>query len=187
MRSIAWAVSAATMMVAMAVSHPAAAKSLEGGEASVPCGDGQVVYSPTQLWPPNHKMRTITVTYIDSSTAGATQGDNDGDAESLTINSVTDNQVGDDDQGGHGCGTATQKQGSDWAFSTNTISGTDPATIATTLQVRGERCGKDKSEGRIYTINVTCGDGDSGTTSNPTTVDLNVTVPHDRGHAEKVN
>jgi hypothetical protein len=119
--------------------------------------------------------------------AGATQGDHDGDPESLTINSITDNQTAADNAGGQGCGQPTSKQGPDWVFSTNTITSTDPQNIGTTVQVRSERCSKDKTAPRIYTISVTCGDADSGSTSNPTTVDLNVTVPHDRAHAEKVD
>ena len=73
-------------MVAFAPARPAlAANKVEGGTAAVPCGEGQVVYSPIQLWPPNHQMRTISITYIDNRAAGATQGDNDGDQETLTI------------------------------------------------------------------------------------------------------
>ena len=63
----------------------------------------------------------------------------------------------------------------------------DPQNIGTTVQVRSERCSRDKTEPRIYTISVTCGDADSDRTSNPTTVDLNVTVAHDKAHAEKVD
>jgi len=174
-------------MVAFALARPAsAANKLEGGTASVLCGEGQVVYSPTHVWPPNHQMRTISVTYIDSSAAGATQGDHDGDQETLTINSVTDNQTADDDAGGKGCGQKTGKQGPDWTFSSNPINSMDPQNVGTTLQVRAERCAKDTSEPRIYTINVTCGNPDAGSSSNPTTIDLSVTVPHDKAHAEKV-
>lgn len=61
------------------------------------------------------------------------------------------------------------------------------ADIGTTVQLRSERCAKDKTEPRVYTISVTCGNPDSGSSSNPTTVDLNVTVPHDKKHAEKVD
>jgi hypothetical protein len=187
MRTSTWSLAAISAMAAIALALPASAGShFEGGQASIPCGAGQVIVSPIQLWPPNHKMRTISITYIDNSAAGATEGNNDGDQESLAINSITDNQSGLDDEGGHGCGPSTAKQGEDWTFSTNTITGTDPANIGTTAQIRGERCGRDNND-RIYDINVTCGDPDAGSSSNPTTVDLNVTVPHDRGHAHKVN
>jgi hypothetical protein len=188
MRLVTWASVAIFVMVAVALARPAsAANKLEGGTASVPCGEGRVVNTPIQLWPPNHQMRTISVTYIDNSAAGATQGDNDGDQETLTINSITENQTADDDAGGKGCGQPTSQQGADWIFSTNTINSMDPQNIGTTVQVRSERCAKDKTEPRIYTISVTCGNPDSGSSSNPTTVDLNVTVPHDKQHAEKVD
>ena len=188
MRLVTWASVAIFVMVAFAFARPAsAANKLEGGTASVPCGEGQVVYSPIQLWPPNHQMRTISVIYIDSSAAGATKGDNDGDQETLTINSITDNQTADDAGGGHGCGPATSKQGPDWTFSSNPINSMDPQNIGAMVQVRAERCAQDKSEPRIYTISVTCGNSDGSSSSNPATVDLNVTVPHDKGHAEKVD
>jgi hypothetical protein len=188
MRRVSWASVAIFAMVTFALARPAsAANKLEGGTASVPCGDGQVVYTPIQLWPPDHQMRTISITFIDNSAPGATQGDNDGDEESLTINSITDNQTAADNAGGEGCGQPTSKQGPDWVFSTNTITSMDPQNIGTTVQVRSERCSKDKTEPRIYTITVTCGDPDSDSSSNPTTVDLNVTVPHDKAHAEKVD
>ena len=32
---------------------------------SVDCNDGTVTWSPTTLWPPNHKMQTITINYTD--------------------------------------------------------------------------------------------------------------------------
>ena len=188
MRLVISASVAIFLMGALALARPAsAANKLEGGTASVACGEGQVVYSPIQLWPPDHQMKTISITYIDSSAAGATQGDNDGDQETLTINSTTDNQTADENAGGKGCGPSTSKQGPDWSFSTNTISSMDPQNIGTTVQLRSERCAKDKTEPRVYTINVTCGNPDAGSSSNPTTVDLNVTVPHDKAHAEKVD
>jgi hypothetical protein len=70
--------------------------------------------------------------------------------------------------------------------STNPIDSTDPQNIGTTVEVRGERCAQDKTEARIYTINLTCGDSDTGSSSIPSTVDLNVTVPHDKQHAKKL-
>jgi len=188
MRLVTWASVAIFAMAAFAFARPAsAAKKLEGGTASVPCGEGQVVYSPIQLWPPNHQTTTISITYIDSSAPDATQGDKDGDQESLTINSITDNQTADDNAGGRGCGQPTSKQGPDWTFSSNPINSMDPQNIGTTVQVRAERCAQDTAEPRIYTISVTCGNSDSGSSSNATTVDLNVTVPHDQQHAEKVD
>ena len=91
MRLVTWASVAIFAMAAFALARPAsAANKLEGGTAAVPCGEGQVVYSPVQIWPPDHQLRTISVTYIDSSAAGATQGDNDGDPEALLHNRQPD-------------------------------------------------------------------------------------------------
>src|SRR5437899_12177457 len=99
MRHMYWGIAAVSLMAAVAISQPASAKSkFEGGTASVPCGDGQVVYSPIQLWPPNHKMKTINLTYVDSSAEGAITGDGDGDAESLTVNSIDSKQTGNEDE-----------------------------------------------------------------------------------------
>ncbi|GEM_PF-2610532 len=179
---------AASILAAFAMAPPAFANPFDGGQASIPCGDGQIVYGPIQLWPPNHQQRMITITYIDNSATGAVQGDNDGDQESLTIDSITDNQVSDDDGKDHGCGPSSKKQGPDWGgFDSQPLTALDPQNITATPWVRAERCARDKSEPRIYSITVSCGDPDSNNTQNPTTVALTVTVPHDRRHAEKVN
>ncbi len=165
-------------LVALGTAAPALANPFDGGTGTIPCGDGQVVYSPIQLWPPNHEMRTVSVNYMD----------NDKDSNetvSLTIDSIDDNQTQDDNAGGNGCGKPANKQGPDWTGVGNSVSGQDPSPIGTMVQVRAERCAKDGA--RVYTITVTCGDPDSDTTSNPTTVPLTVTVPHDRHHAQKVN
>src|SRR5688500_1617551 len=34
------------------------------------CGEGFVTYAPTTVWPPNHKMKTITVVYTDDEDDG---------------------------------------------------------------------------------------------------------------------
>ena len=52
---------------------------------------------------------------------------------------------------------------------------TDPNAAATTVQVRAERCGSDKG-GRIYDINLTCGNTDGSTA----TIDVPVVVPHNK-------
>ena len=65
MRSATWASVAISAMVAFALARPAsAANKLEGGTASVPCGEGQVVYSPIQIWPPNHKMVPVATVSV---------------------------------------------------------------------------------------------------------------------------
>ena len=149
--------------------HPA------GGTGSVPCNDGTVTWSPTNIWPPNHKMWTITINYTDN--------DNDGDMIAITVGMITDDQAMSDGSGEmNGSGQPTDKQGLDWSGSGNSGMAVDPGTATTTAQVRAERSGRDKT-GRTYTIQVTCSDmGGSSMENEMQTVDLTVTVPHDQGH-----
>ena len=135
-----------------------------GGIGSVACNDGNVVLSPSSLWPPNHKLVTIDIAYLDN--------DNDADSTSLTINSISSNQDAEDATGA--CGPA----GPDWIFDSTPVSSTDPSAAATTFQLRSERCG-DASD-RIYDVNVTC--TDSGSETKQQTVDVFVTVAHSQGH-----
>ena len=149
--------------------HPA------GGTGSVACNDGTVTWSPTNIWPPNHKMWTITINYTDN--------DNDGDMIAITVGQITDDQSNSDGSNElNGSGQPTDKQGLDWSGSGNSGMATDPGTATTTAQVRSERSGRDMS-GRTYTIQVMCSDmGGSSMENEMQTVDLTVTVPHDQGH-----
>ncbi len=149
------------------------------GTGTVGCNDGTVTWSPTTLWPPNHKMQTININYTDN--------DNDGDSTSITVGMITDNQAASDGTDETvGSGQPTAQQGLDWAGTGNSASGTDPGTDSTTAQVRAERSGTDKS-GRTYTIQVTCSDQGGTDPNDPTestmqmqTVNLAVSVPHDQ-------
>jgi hypothetical protein len=161
------------------VAAPMAANSRTGGTSSTKCNDGTVTYTPTTLWPPNHKMQTITITYADS--------DGDGDNTRITVGMITDNQAAADGSDElNGSGQPTDKQGLDWAGTGNTATGKDGGPDATTTaDVRAERSGTDPA-GRTYDIKVTCSDsgGTDATEMAGTmqTVDLFVTVPHDQGH-----
>ena len=135
-----------------------------GGIGSVACNDGNVVLSPSSLWPPNHKLVTIDIAYLDN--------DNDADSTSLTINSISSNQDTEDATGT--CGPA----GPDWIFDSTPVTSTDPSAAATTFQLRSERCG-DAGD-RIYDVNVTC--TDSGAETAQQTVDVFVTVAHSQRH-----
>jgi hypothetical protein len=135
-----------------------------GGIGSVACNDGNVVFSPSSLWPPNHKLVTIDVAYLDN--------DSDADSTGLTINSISSNQDAEDATGS--CGPA----GPDWIFDSTPVTSTDPSAAATTFQLRSERCGN--AGDRIYDVNVTCTDGGSEATQQ--TVDVFVTVAHSQGH-----
>ena len=53
------------------------------------CNDGEVTWTPTSLWPPNHKFVPITITYND--------GDNDD--TTLTADAVTHDQYVEDAEG----------------------------------------------------------------------------------------
>ena len=143
-----------------------------GGTASLPCGDGMITYSPTTLWPPNHKMKTIAISFAESETT------TDSDTLGLQVTDIENNQQTEDDAGGNGCGKPTAKQGPDVVFDSTLITGPagdDTVPVTTTVQVRAERCAKVQSA-RIYTINVVCSD-EGGTDSVP----LPVTVAHSRG------
>lgn len=138
-----------------------------GGITHVACNDGVVVVSPNTLWPPNLKLATIDIAYVDN--------DHDHDALGLTINSISSNQDAAD--GTSQCGGS---KGSDWSFGRNTVVATDPGQAATTVRLRAQRCGNLGA--RVYLISVTCTDGaPEATPSRAETVDVTVTVPHDQG------
>jgi hypothetical protein len=88
--------------------------------------------SVAQIWPPNNKMVDIAIN-------GVT--DPDGDAVSITITGITNNETGSADAGGIGTATA---------------------------QVKATRNGK--GNGRTYTINFTASDGKGGSASGSVTV-----------------
>ena len=169
-RSVGAAVLAAIATMAVFASSAAAGRPKSGGVGLVPCGDGNLIWTPTTLWPPNHKFQTIKITF------GEGTPTND-DTLGFRITGISSNQQIDDDEGGHGCGKPTSKQGPDFEFSTDLIEGPpddDSVTLATTVKVRAERCARDGA--RVYTIDVTC--EDEGSTDDAT---LTVTVPKSRG------
>ncbi|HKN12014.1 MAG TPA: hypothetical protein VJX68_02370 [Candidatus Binatus sp.] len=155
---------AAMLVVATAPAALAKGKPSPGpNEYTVGCGDGTIVVSPETLWPPNHKLKTIDITYVETAP--------DADTISLTINSITDDQIAQDPGTGgtpDGCGPSED----DWEFDSTPVTNTDPNAVGTTVQVRAERCGSLGD--RHYAINLTCGTTD-GT---PVTIDVPVVVPH---------
>ena len=161
-------VAAAVTPANAARQHPRA-----GGSGSTPCNDGTVTWSPTTLWPPNHKMQTIQIGYTDN--------DDDGDSIGVMVGMITDNQASSDGSNElHGSGQPTDKQGLDWSGSGNMGSASDPGTASTTAQVRAERSGTSKA-GRTYSIQVTCSDmGGSNHEMEMQTVTIQVFVPHDQ-------
>lgn len=105
--------------------------------------------SVATLWSPNHKMHDVTV-------AGAT--DPDGDAVSLTIDAVTQDEPVDELGSGSTAPDAERR---------------GDATVA----LRAERSGL--GDGRVYVISFTGTDGARGACTGTVTV----TVPHDRKRA----
>src|SRR5712692_1125763 len=83
----------------------------DSGQTTVSCSDGSVTYSPTTLWPPNHKLRTITIAYNQPCDDGGC-----GSPISLTVNSITSNE----EPPGNGCGQPNPPQGPDFTGVGNT-------------------------------------------------------------------
>jgi Bacterial Ig-like domain (group 1) len=100
-----------------------------------------VTASPDTLWPPNHKLRTVTL-------SGAT--DPDGDPVTLTITGVTQ----DEPLNGRGDG--------------NTTPDAKPGAASNEVRLRAERRGK--GDGRVYEISFTGDDGQGGTCQGTATV-----------------
>jgi hypothetical protein len=99
--------------------------------------------TPKELWPPNHKFRTVTV-------AGATDADDD-DTVSYQIVSVTQDEALNDDGDGN--------------------TSPDAAVVAgrgDQVQVRAERSGN--GDGRVYRITVRASDGKGGSCTGTVTV-----------------
>src|SRR5260370_18336247 len=125
---------AATIVIATA---PAAlAKGKPGpstNQFSVGCGVGTILVTPETLWPPNHKLKTIGITYVETTS--------DADTISFTINSITDDQLSSDPGTvgtPDGCGPSKD----DWVSNNTPVTNTAPNVAATTLPVRAERCAR---------------------------------------------
>src|ERR1700720_1474543 len=127
---------------------------------SVACGDGTILVTPETLWPPNHKLKTIGITYVETTS--------DLDSISLTINSITDDQLSKD-PGTSGTADGCGPSKDDWVFDPPPVTNPDPNAAATTVQVRAERCGSLGD--RHYDINLTC-----ATADDPTGVTIDVPV-----------
>ncbi len=147
-----------------------------GGQAQVPCGDGVITYSPVTLWPPNHDMTTIDISFAETQPELTT--DTEADQIGLTVTGISSNQDAQDAAGGFGCGKETAP-GDDWSFDTTPVlgaAGDDVDPVTTSVEVAAERCARVKTA-RVYTIDVTCTDEGGATDSVP----LTVTVAHDHG------
>jgi hypothetical protein len=171
--------SAALIGIAFAIPASAGQHLASGGTGSTSCADGTVTWSPTSIWPPNHKMQTVTINY----TAPADSPDTS-DTTTITVDSVVDDQAGTDGSGElQGSGQPTAQQGLDWGGIGNSATSPEGQTATTTASVRAERSGLVQA-GRTYTITVSCSEQTGGTVPNPMDsgmATLTVTVPHDMG------
>jgi hypothetical protein len=177
----------AAAVAAAAIAIPASARTgASGGDGSQACtnqantADGTVKPSVTSLWPPNHKMHTVTISYT------APGSDVPNDASSIKITGIIDDQANADGSGEvQGSGAPTDVQGLDWSGIGNSGTAPEGQPASTTVQLRAERSGLFKA-GRTYTIMVSCGEQDAGSgVDNPGesgTASVTVTVPHDQGH-----
>ena len=169
----------AVAAVAVAMALPAGAAS-SGGTGTTKCADGTVTWTPTSVWPPNHKMQTVTISY----TAPASTADS-GDTTTITVKAIVDDQAMSDGSSElNGSGQPTDQQGPDWAGVGNSDTSAEGDTATTTAQVRAERSGHIKA-GRTYTITVSCTEKNSAGADIPTEdgmAMLTVNVPHDQGN-----
>ncbi|NCU03428.1 MAG: hypothetical protein GXC73_05520, partial [Chitinophagaceae bacterium] len=108
-----------------------------------------VTANPSSLWPPNHKMKPVTVTTVSTDNCGTT----DCRIISVTSNEPT-SETGDGDLS------------TDWEI-----------TGKNTVNLRAERAGS--GNGRIYTITVECKDASGNATQSTTNVIVahNITAP----------
>jgi hypothetical protein len=153
-------------VAAPAFGDPHSPRGGEGGP--IACNDGEVTWSPTNLWPPNHKLNTIDIYYTDD--------DGDGDMTTVEVTGFDSSDgVGDDEINGSGNTDPDVVPGAPGTA-------TDPEAAHTTADVRAERSGHSK-DGRTYTLDVQCTDsGGSDMEMESETVPITVTVPHDQGN-----
>lgn len=136
----------------------------QGGTYQTACdsavGDSVVTWTPTNLWPPNHKPRTISITLTDPDGTGAVM-------HSIDVGTVAEFPAGE-----NGAGNTAQ----DWSNIKSGGSVADNVPATASVDVLSERSGHDMT-GRTYAITVNCHD-DNGATNSMAV--LCVTVPHDQ-------
>ena len=146
---------------------PATADNPVGGHGKndIACGNGTIAWTPTTVWPPNHKEVPITWTYTD----------NDDDDVTLVITQKLHNQVVDEEEL-VGSGNTP--------FATDSLGGAnsdDDGAVDVVGYVRGERSGTEQG-GRVYSFEYKADNGlTDGCESDPDddSDDIRITVPHD--------
>jgi hypothetical protein len=181
---------AAALVAAAAATIPAIAAphSPAGGTGQgVSCNDGTISWTPTNLWPPNHKFVPIHISYTDN--------DGDGDSTMVAVTGVTeqdgtgapmDATVAETLNGSGKPGQIDAQPDASYP-PTNGTDGGDDATY--TEDLRAERSGTDgHGSGRTYDLTVQCTDQGGVDPSEPNeatgemgTAHITVTVPHDQG------
>jgi hypothetical protein len=163
---------AATLLTGMTFAHagnPTGPK----GPGSFGCGDGddsgfELSWTPTSVFPPNHKMVAGSLTYT-------APPENSSDNLKLTITGILNDEVIDGEEMN---GAGNTLVDSDWE------AGTDEGTgsVTRSFHIRAERSGR--GDGRTYSIKYTAtadkapiGMG----TSNDCSGTVTVVVPHDMG------
>jgi len=188
MRTARLLVGGAAVATLAALVIPASAASQGSGTGSAACtgADGTLTWTPTTLWPPNHQMVPVTISYTDTDASNDTPEMTESTAVMITGVTETDggtttNALTQPGDTLHGSGAPGSVQGPDAVLGA-TSAGSDPSPAATaSVQLRAERAGTDgHSGGRVYAISVSCTDsGTEMTSSGSATID--VTVPHDQG------
>jgi hypothetical protein len=161
-RAALWLVGAVGLLAAVVA--PAGARG-GGGSGSTACGNGTVTWNPAVVWPPNHKLVPITISWNETDAMS-------GDTNTLSADSI--DSVGVDSQG---AGQPSSKQGPDYSGVPTSASAPDGSDATVTVYVRAERSGTDKA-GRTYVIHLTCKSPDDPDGHAMAVV----TVPHDMGN-----
>jgi hypothetical protein len=143
--------------------------------------EGDIVYTgPIEMWPPNHKVRTatISVTDVDRDMVDDTTT---GDDATVVVTGKHDEAVYD----AQDMATSEENGAGNTDPATDAIggAGTGNPTASTDVSMRGERSGR--GDGRVYTWTVK-GTVDGGAPSAMPkmcdTVTFTTTVPHDQGN-----
>jgi hypothetical protein len=134
-----------------------------------PMDAGTITWSPAVIWPPNHKLVPVTISWTENSSSPV-----DNDSNTLKVTGIT--STGADGQG-TGSGQPTAKQGPDYTGVGNSATASDGSPATVTVYVRAERAGTDMA-GRTYTIQLSCQSGMEPAGSSMAVV----TVPHDMGN-----